>query len=161
MVGLRFSTEPEAQWVSGADTAFDSTELGLYTKEERGKVRFLIMPYTPKDMRRMREEQRKKQERDTDVAMRMAQDLGIQRPRGMLAEDMNDDILDHVLHDWEGVLDAEGNEMPCTRENKVMLANGGYPMLAGKWIDVARWLMARKAQEKEAELKNSETSQDG
>jgi hypothetical protein len=48
------------------------------------------------------------------IERRHANDKGRQR--------INEDVLDYVLLDWEGVTDPlGGSEVPCTRENKLKL----------------------------------------
>jgi hypothetical protein len=32
-------------------------------------------------------------------------------------------IWDHAIQEWEGILDKDGNEIPCTLENKLKLMN--------------------------------------
>ena len=78
---------------------------------------------------------------------------------------MSRDLIDHIIEDWEGVLDEKGEALPCTRESKIKLVEGGYPLLGGKLVQVSRWVMAKYEQydekRKEKKVKNSKPSQDG
>ncbi|MCK9544259.1 MAG: hypothetical protein M0R03_19750, partial [Novosphingobium sp.] len=61
--------------------------------------------------------------------------------------------------------DEDGKTLPCTRDNKINLAKNGYPLLAARWLEAARWLMSRfdkfMVEWEEEQIKNSEPSQGG
>ena len=73
--------------------------------------------------------------------------------------------LDVILESWEGLLDENGEVLSYSNENALMLADNGYPLLAGAWVEIARWLMAKHEQHEETakqeSVGNSETSQTG
>jgi len=51
-----------------------------------------------------------------------------------VAEDTDDDLQtelfwDHIIVSWENLFDSNGKEIPCTRENKVLLLNRSIKFL--------------------------------
>jgi hypothetical protein len=51
-----------------------------------------------------------------------------------MAEDIDDDLQtelfwDHIIIEWENLFDGKGKEIPCTRENKVLLLNRSLKFL--------------------------------
>jgi hypothetical protein len=62
-------------------------------------------------------------------------------------------IWDHAIQGWEGILDKDGNEIPCTTENKVKLM--GIPQFArfvGRCLQIITGANAGMAED---EAKNS------
>jgi len=62
-------------------------------------------------------------------------------------------IWDHAIQGWEGILDKDGNEIPCTTENKVKLM--GIPQFArfvGRCLQIITGANAGMAED---EIKNS------
>jgi len=62
-------------------------------------------------------------------------------------------IWDHAIQGWEGILDKDGNEIPCTTENKVKLM--GIPQFArfvGRCLQI---ITGANAGSEEAATKNS------
>ena len=62
-------------------------------------------------------------------------------------------IWDHAIQGWEGILDKDGNEIPCTTENKVKLM--GIPQFArfvGRCLQI---ITGANAGSEEAAIKNS------
>ena len=65
---------------------------------------------------------------------------------------INDELTDFCIADWL-LLDAAGNQIPCTRENKLKLVKGHPPF--AKWIvDCLNELRTGEAAQSEAETKN-------
>lgn len=80
--------------------------------------------------------------------------VSVKNTRRGREEILNDDkfeeeMADYLLEDWEGVVDESGNELECTRENKIALLD---------IQDVASFVFntAREAElNADAEVKNS------
>lgn len=139
---IKFKTDASGVWVSGADKAFDSTELKVYKKSERATVKFLLNPYTPDKVKELRDSHKKV----VDTENLSIQDILSNSSSGIDSDALHADAIDYVVADWSGILDESGNPLPCTRDNKLSLANKGYPLLAGAWIEIARWLIAKHEQ---------------
>ncbi|MDD5355859.1 MAG: hypothetical protein PHY56_04945 [Candidatus Omnitrophica bacterium] len=160
-----FRTKPKAVWVSGANAIFDDSELKLSTEKERRQIAFLLNPYTPEKLRELTEKNKIKAEMN-DLAVNtnaLKALLGNQEEVDTIAR--NNDAVDFVVADWKGITDEDGKTLPCTRDNKINLAKNGYPLLAARWLEAARWLMSRfdkfMVEWEEEQIKNSEPSQGG
>ena len=70
------------------------------------------------------------------------------------------DKIDRIIIDWEGILDPDGNPLPCTRENKLLLEEVN-PEIVEYVLDEVDKLADFLDKEEEAELKNSTPSQNG
>ncbi len=61
-------------------------------------------------------------------------------------------IWDHAIQDWKGILDKEGNEIPCTTENKLrLMAIPQFARFVGRCLQL---ISGANAQLVEAEGKN-------
>jgi hypothetical protein len=155
---IKFKLKPESVWISGDDKGFDGTELKVYSKDERAQISFHLNPYTSEKVREI--QKRCKKEIDTEG-------LSIQDLLGDNSdtERSREEALSYIVKDWRGVLDEEGKELECTKENILMLADNGYSRLSNAWFEIAGWLIAKHEQydkkEQVKEIKNSVTSQDG
>ena len=60
---------------------------------------------------------------------------------------------DYVLQDWRGLVDVEGNEIPCTPENKKLILKKSLPFVwfATRCLQILSGIRADAA---EAEIKN-------
>jgi len=132
---IKFKLTPEPVWVAGDHPQFDATEIGSYPKEERRKVQFLIYPLTPQILRR---------------ALKNPDD-----------DERDAEILDQIVRDWKGVVDESGKPIPCTKQNKVALLNGGYPLMGGAIVRIASELMSKFEEYKREEEKNLNNSSSG
>jgi hypothetical protein len=152
---IKFNLEPKAVWVSGANRFFDDTELKLYSKEERKEIAFMINPYTPEHVKTFRQKHTIKVDKDvafsSDIFRTLVGDEKID------SDAMNDDVIDYIIGDWK-LKGEDGKDLPCTKENKLLLAKRGYPQLSSKWVEVARWITARfeqfKAEWEDEQIKN-------
>lgn len=155
---IKFKLKPESVWISGDDKGFDGTELKVYSKEERAQIGFLLNPYTSEKVREI--QKLCKKEVATDG-------LSIQELLGDNSdtERAREEALSYIVQDWRGILDEDGLELECTKENIILLADNGYSRLSNAWFEIAGWLIAKHEQydkkEQVKEIKNSETSQDG
>jgi len=62
-------------------------------------------------------------------------------------------IWDHAIQAWEGILDKDGNEIPCTTENKVKLMNiPQFARFVGRCLQI---ITGANAGTEEAATKNS------
>lgn len=82
----------------------------------------------------------------------------IRRGQRFEVEEVNEALYDELLWDycivdWEGILDAKGKPIPCTRENKVRLLRGS-PLFLQLYIDCIGRLDEYRKQALEEEEKN-------
>lgn len=57
-------------------------------------------------------------------------------------------IWDHAIQEWEGILDKDGNEIPCTTENKVKLMNiPQFARFVGRCLQIITGANAGAAEE--------------
>ena len=157
---IKFKLEPEPVWIKGDDPVFDNTEIGDYSKRERGKIAFKIFPLTSSLVDETRKEH-------TTVQKEITFDKGrrvINKTEYVDEDAVANALIDKILRDWRGVNDEKGNEIECTPANKRILFDM-YPMLAAGWVDAARIVNSRfeedRKQEEETERKNLRTSQGG
>ncbi|MBI5189959.1 MAG: hypothetical protein HZA22_04740 [Nitrospirae bacterium] len=72
----------------------------------------------------------------------------------------DEDRWDYQIPDWEGLVDAEGKPLPCTRENKVFLMRHYVPF--AYFVNTVIFEMANGEKVvAEEEAKNSNGSPDG
>lgn len=156
---ITFKTKENAVWVSGNDKDFNDTEIGHYSVKDRQAVGFKLRPYTPVKVREIREANQKTVDVKGMTIHQLMADPGVD-PVGVV-----EDAVKYVVEDWKGVLDENGNPMPCTDENKLLLARKGYPKLASAWVEIARYIMSRHEQYREEtkveDMGNSDASQNG
>lgn len=160
MAGLRFKTKAEPVWVRGDHKVFDATEIGYYSTSERESISFYIYPLT----RQLLEDVRKDNTRIDHEVVVVDGRRKIEKIEEVDEDKINDDLLDRILVDWKGILDEDGNEIKCTKQNKLMILQG-YPLLAGAWLECSRQIISRYDEfiqkDKEKTLKNSKTSSSG
>ncbi|HDM78814.1 MAG TPA: hypothetical protein ENG51_20485 [Deltaproteobacteria bacterium] len=113
---------------------------GVWCEYEEG-ARFRIRPLTPKKYRELRN-------RCTSH----------QWKRGQLVEKVDEDKLnemvnDWIIADWEGIVDATGKPIPCTKENKQVLLDN-FTEIAAFVNDMALKVAEQAAKSREEEKKN-------
>ena len=158
---LGFKRKPERFWIGLDHKIFDDSELGDRPKSEREKVRFQLYPLTRQLLRDVQDD-------NTEIDYELVVESGTRKKVKIETtnnEGQNDDIIDKILVGWEGVVDMDtGEEIPCTRENKLALMEG-YPVLGSKWMEAARFGLAKYdkfiEEEKEKTVKNSQPTLDG
>ena len=117
---------------------FDDTELALYTKKQRAGISFLINPLTPSVSEGLREQNTSSKTETSFVAGRRQ----TEKKQDVDYKALQEDTLDHVIGDWEGILDENDKLIPCTRENKVSIADY-YPSLGVAWVRLASVITAK------------------
>lgn len=61
----------------------------------------------------------------------------------------NEMVWDHAIQDWKGILDKDGNEIPCTLENKLKLMNvSQFARFVGRCMQIISGSNDRAAEEK-------------
>jgi len=63
-------------------------------------------------------------------------------------------LWDYVIVDWEGIIDANGDQVPCTKEHKLSLM-GNEPEFSRFVIEQLSLLKTRTLKEREGLEKNS------
>ena len=152
---IRFRTKPKAVWVRGDHPMLDASELAPYTKAEREQLEFLVEPMTPALVRELRE-------KHTRLRLgTMGETIG----KEVDEDAYQQDLIDHIVKDWKGIADEDGNPLACTRENKLKLFDYGYPLLGACLVRMAQQLMSRMEEfdlkHREEEEKNLDSSQSG
>ena len=159
-MGIRFKMKPEEVWIGADDEIFDKSELGDFPSEERKKIRFLIYPLTQSLLKEVTEKHTKRKTETIFIDGRRE----TQKVETPDREAINNEIIDRVVKQWNGLKDEDGKELECNTENKLALMEG-YPMLGACWMEAARWAMSKfeefQTRHKEKHSKNSRTSQVG
>ena len=148
---ITFKTKPEAVWISADNELFDPSELSGHSKEERSSISFLVYPFTPALGRELRSKHVKKKTFDG-----LEESIDFEESKAF-----QEDLIDHLILDWKGLLDEDNEPIECTKENKIKIFDYGYPLLGACLIRIARVVMSRFDEIKEKESKNSLTSQGG
>lgn len=136
MAVIKFRTEPEAVWISGDDTAFDLTELGQYSKEERGQIKFQIFPMTPELVSDLTEKHTTKELRTIQGQTREISTLD--------EKGYQDELMSTILPNWKGIVGQDEAHLECNPENIRKMFNRGYPKMGAAIVRVASSLMANK-----------------
>jgi len=150
---MRLKIKPEPLWIAADDPAFDGSELGSFADEVRATLKFLIEP-TTRMMIRNSLDSNTHEKFETEFidgkrerrATEKLDDIGFQN-----------ELVDKIIVDWEGLQDEEGKIIPCDRENKLILADS-YPGLAIAWVNISREIMDRHNQAQGEQEKNLPTS---
>jgi|GEM_PF-1729617 len=69
-------------------------------------------------------------------------------------------IYDHLIEDWEGIVDSEGKPLPCTAETKVLVTDA-ISSFANWVVAQSNDLEQQEAERLEAQEKNSKGSHGG
>lgn len=165
---------------------FDNTVLRKYSKSEREKSGVVIKPLIPSKTEEIRAKHTKYIFVDEVAKIMSSATENIKESQVRVLEEglkkmgfgtreifgpeqrsaYNDDILDEVIVSWFGFFDDDGNEIKCTRENKVSLFRDGFYQDIGlRIIDIAVNIAHRDDILNRKEVveteKKSEPSQDG
>jgi len=145
MSGVYLSLKSTPVWFSGDDELFEATELveACPGKEARHGLKFLIRPVSRKMIHRALTRWARVEKIEGKAETRETLDR----------EGFFEDMLDQILLDWEGLLDAEGQALPCVRENKLKLADA-YPRLGASVLEAAARAMTLAGQRTEQAEKN-------
>ncbi len=118
----------------------DLTE-GVWKEYEDG-VKIKIRPWTPAKYNELRKKHTKYQR------------IMGQRVEEVDEEALNNDMIDYIIEDWEGIGLANGEPAPCTREMKLKLVNN-FVDIGVFIVRTAGELGEELAKKKEEERKNS------
>lgn len=130
-IRLNRQTTERSVWVAADHPMFDDSEFSHDSKEERSQIKFLIRPFTPKVLER--------------IERRYGGLEVIANSRGRRTR-LNKAIGDYVIEDWFGIEDEEGKDLPCTKDNKFLMIENGYPGIAACLVEIAEVLISQSVE---------------